>query len=114
MANRLNPDPQENARGDSERQVLHFLCASREEIAQRRKLFQQLRQYPWSESENQILFEAIGELLTTAPHQIPRHLPGALTRLGFPDIDCDALADSPRINSTAAFALAEELLRACP
>ncbi|HEV2422230.1 MAG TPA: hypothetical protein VGS59_11025 [Candidatus Acidoferrales bacterium] len=97
---------------DNEKQLLRFLCASGEDIVRRRKLLQQLRQYSWRNKEHQVLFEAIGELLTTAPQQIVGHLPAAVTRLGFPDVSCDALADPPRINAAAAFALAEELLRA--
>lgn len=100
------------SRTKNEKRLLGFLCASNEDIAQRRQLFQRLSQYSWRDNEHQILFEAIGELLATAPQHIMSHLPAALTRLGFPDISCDALAESPCITSTTAFALAEELLRA--
>ncbi|HKF51559.1 MAG TPA: hypothetical protein VKB26_04555 [Candidatus Acidoferrales bacterium] len=100
------------SRIENEKHLLRFLCASREEIAQRQKLFQRLTQYSWLANDNQILFEAIGELLATAPQQILSHLPAALTRRGFPDISCDALAEPSTMNAPAAFALAEELLRA--
>lgn len=100
------------SRIETEKQLLHFLCASREDIARRRQLWQRLSLYSWRNSEHHILYEAIGELLATAPERILTHLPAALTRLGFPDISCDALANSPRTNAAAALALAEELLRA--
>lgn len=108
----MQPKGTSVSRANSEKQLLQFLCASGEDIAMRRQLFQQLRRYSWRDNEYRILFEAIGELLATAPQQILDHLPAALTRRGFPDISCDALANSPRINSAAAFSLAEELLRA--
>jgi len=100
------------SRIENEKQLLRFLCANGGEIAPRRELFQQLRQYSWRDNENQILFEAISELLAATPQGILSHLPAALTRRGFPDISCDALAEPPRINAVAAFALAEELLHA--
>lgn len=97
---------------DNERQLLRFLCAQDQDVVQRRNLFQRLSQYPWRDREHQILCEAIGELLATAPYDILNALPAALTRCGFPDISCEALAESPCINAAAAFALAEGLLRA--
>lgn len=100
------------SRIDKEKVLLRVLCASNEDIAQRRKLFQKLTQYSWRDNDHRVLFEALGELLTTAPQQILTHLPAALTRLGFPDISCDALANPSDITAAAAFALADELLRA--
>lgn len=100
------------SRIENEKQLLRFLCASNEDASQRRELVTRLNQYSWRDNEHQILFEAIGELLASAPQQILSHLPAALTRLGFPDISCDALAESPRINTAEALALADELLRA--
>lgn len=94
---------------EDEKQLLQFLCATSEDIGQRRKLFQRLSQYSWRDNEHQILFEAIGELLATAPQQILAHLPAAVTRHGFPEISCDALAQSSGLNSASAFALAEQL-----
>lgn len=99
-------------RTENEKQLLCFLCASNEDASQRRELATRMSQYAWRSNDHQILFEAIGELLHTAPQEILHHLPAALTRLGFPDISCGALAQPPCVNSAAAFALAEELLRA--
>lgn len=96
---------------ENEKQLLRFLCA-RENLADRQKLCRQLSKYSWRERDHQILFEAIGELLPTAPRQILEQLPAALTRRGFPDISCDGLAGSSTWDAAAAVALAEELLRA--
>lgn len=105
----MHPKDTSVSRIEDEKQLLQFLCATSEDIGQRRKLFQRLSQYSWRDNEHQILFEAIGELLATAPQQIVAHLPAAITRRGFPEISCDALAESSGLNSAAAFALAEQL-----
>ncbi len=100
------------SRAENEKSLLRFLCANGQTVAQRRQVYRQLAQYSWRTNENQILFEAIGELLAAAPAQILSHLPATLTRRGFPDISCDALAGSCALDAAAAFELAEELLRA--
>lgn len=97
---------------ESEKQLLRFLCASGGDIAHRRELVQKLRQYSWRDNDHRILFETIGELLARNSQTILDHLPAELTRRGFPDISCDALATPPALDSHAAFALAEQLLRA--
>lgn len=97
---------------DNEEQLLRFLCASTEAVAQRRELFHKLRQYSWRDNDHRILFEAIGELLSRNSLKILEHLPAELTRRGFPDISCDALCDPSTLNSQAALALAEKLVRA--
>lgn len=97
---------------ETEEQLLRFLCASGEAIAQRREISHRLRQYSWCDNDHRILFEAIGELLERNPQRIIEHLPAELTRRGFPDISCDALVAPSTLNSEAALALAEKLLRA--
>jgi hypothetical protein len=94
---------------ETEKQLLRFLCASGEDAGARRKLFRRLSEYPWRDRDHEILFGAIGELLSSAPGQILAHLPAALTRRGFPDISWEGLAASPQINEAEALALAEEL-----
>lgn len=97
---------------ENEEQLLRFLCASGEDIANQRELVQKLRQYSWRDNDHRILFETIGDLLVRNSQTILDHLPAKLTRRGFPDISCDALATPPALDSHAAFALAEQLLRA--
>ena len=100
------------SRAENEKSLLRFLCANGQAVAQRRQVYQQVAQYSWRTNENQILFEAIGELLTVAPEQILTHLPAALTRRGFPDVSCDELAAPSHLHAAAALKLAEDLLRA--
>lgn len=97
---------------ESEMQLLRFLCASGEDTSRRRKLLHQLAWYSWRDNDHRILFEAIGELLARNPQKVLEHLPAELTRRGFPDISCDALAVPPALDSDAALALAQKLLRA--
>lgn len=97
---------------DTEAQLLRFLCASGEDIAQRRRVFQRLSQYSWRDNDHRILFEAIGELLARNSQKILEHLPAELTRRGFPDISCYALSAPAELTPDAALALAEKLLRA--
>lgn len=92
--------------------MLRFLCASREDVAQRREVFHKLREYSWTDNDHRIRFEAIGDLLERNPQRIIEHLPAELTRRGFPDISCDALVAPSTLNSEAALALAEKLARA--
>lgn len=97
---------------ENEEQLLRFLCASGEDIANQRELVQKLRQYSWRDNDHRILFEAIGELLAHNSREIILQLPAALTRRGFPDISCDALSAPSVLNSATVLALAEEILRA--
>lgn len=71
-----------------------------------------LNNYHWAAPDHTILFECICELLARDPRKILEHLPGALTRRGFPEISYDSLGASPQMAMTDAFAHAQELLRA--
>ncbi len=97
---------------EAEEQLLQFLCASAEDIAQRRRVLQRLSLHSWPDNDHRILFEAIGDLLSRNSQTILEHLPAELTRRGFPDISYDALSAPPVLNSAAALALAEKLVRA--
>lgn len=97
---------------ETEEQLLRFLCANGESIAQRREVFHRLRQYSWRDNDHRVQFEAIGELLARNSQNIFEHLPAELTRRGFPDISCDALSARSSLDTKAALALAENLVRA--
>ncbi len=97
---------------ETEKQLLRFLCASGEDVTARRGAFHRLSEYSWRDRDHRILFESIGELLSSVPRQILAHLPAALTRRGFPDISCDSVAAPGQLNAAEALALAEEMLRA--
>lgn len=97
---------------ENEEQLLRFLCAPGHDIEHRREILQTLRQYSWCDNDHRILFEAIRELLARNSQRILEHLPAELTRRGFPDISWDALAAPSALNSAAALALAEKLVRA--
>lgn len=97
---------------ENEKQLLRFLCAGGEDIAQRREILQKLGQYSWCDNDHRILFEAIGELLSRNSLKILEHLPAELTRRGFPDFSCDALSAPALLNVEAALVLAEKLARA--
>jgi hypothetical protein len=97
---------------ENEEQLLRFLCANGEDLALRREAFQRLRQYSWRDNDHRILFEAIGALLACNSQNVLEHLPAELTRRGFPDISCDALAGPSPMKTDEALALAQKLLRA--
>ncbi|MGC1106399.1 MAG: hypothetical protein WA876_07660 [Candidatus Acidiferrales bacterium] len=99
-------------REEAETNLLQLLCDANANANTRGRLLQILASYRWSAPDNSVLFECIRDLFMHDPKQILTHLPAALTRRGFPDISCGALAEPPRVNAAAAFALAEELLRA--
>lgn len=101
------------SRIENEAQLLRFLCASSaDDIGQRRKVCQRLSRYSWRDNDHRILFESIGELLARNSQAILDHLPAELSRRGFPDISCDPLCAPSALDSDAALALAEKLLRA--
>lgn len=111
-ANRMQPNPKENTRMESERQVLRFLCAGGADAAAQQNVARRLADYSWRDADHEILFEAIGELLAREPRRILRELPAAITRRGFPDIACEWLAEDSAMDSTDAMELTEKLLRA--
>jgi hypothetical protein len=96
----------------SEIKLLQFLSDANANPSERGEVAQVVKHYRWSVPDNTILFECICELLLAAPRQILAHLPAALTRRGFPDISCDALAGPSPMNTDEALALAQQLLRA--
>ncbi|HEV2287711.1 MAG TPA: hypothetical protein VGR81_02025 [Candidatus Acidoferrales bacterium] len=108
----MQPNPKENTRMESERQVLRFLCAGGADAAAQQNVARRLADYSWRDADHEILFEAIGELLAREPRRILRELPAAITRRGFPDIACEWLAEDSAMDSTDAMELTEKLLRA--
>lgn len=100
------------ARANSEIKLLQFLCDANANSSERGEVAQILKTYHWSAPDHTILFECTCELLARDPRQILGHLPAALTRRGFPDTSCEALAESPGMKTHQALALAQKLLRA--
>lgn len=94
-----------------EQELLRFLYASTKHLGERRLVLQRLAPYSWCDNDHRILFEAIRELLARNSQEVLDHLPAELTRRGFPDISCDALAVPSALGSDAALALAEKLIR---
>lgn len=55
-------------------------------VPQREELMRALENYAWREAEHRVVFQAILSLRRADTASLREHLPGAATRMGFPDI----------------------------
>ena len=69
-----------------ELRVLRALCDDALGAPERENLTRNLENYEWSEEEHRVVFQAILSLRRADAASLREHLPGAATRMGFPDI----------------------------
>lgn len=55
-------------------------------VPEREELLRVLENYAWREEEHRVVFQAILSLRRADAATLREHLPGAVTRMGFPDI----------------------------
>jgi len=97
-------------RGGAELRLLQFLCGAKAPVAARKKITAMLAVYSWSSADRTIFFECICELLEQRSARIFEELPAAVTRRGFPDMNCEVLATDSMLKPSAALVLARALL----
>ncbi|MGH9698269.1 MAG: hypothetical protein ACRD5R_00290 [Candidatus Acidiferrales bacterium] len=71
---------------ENELRVLRALCGDALGLAEREDLTRKLENYEWLEEEHRVVFQAILSLPRKDGASLREHLPGAATRMGFPDI----------------------------
>ncbi|MGH9756144.1 MAG: hypothetical protein ACRD4M_00255 [Candidatus Acidiferrales bacterium] len=71
---------------ENELRVLRALCGDSLGVPEREDLTRKLENYEWSEEEHRVVFQAILSLRRADAASLREHLPGAATRMGFPDI----------------------------
>lgn len=70
----------------SEFEILRALCGHALGVPEREELIRNLEDYEWREEEHRVVFQAIMRLRRADADSLREHLPGAATRMGFPDI----------------------------
>lgn len=103
--------PRRLSRPEVEAKLLHYICDGTADRATRKELLRLLLEYSWLDADNEVIYESIRVLFDVDPQRILFHLPSILTRRGFPDISCKALAGPSLLSSMAAICLAGDLLR---
>jgi hypothetical protein len=83
-------------RGTTEGPILDFGCET-------------LRQYEWRHPAHQVLFEALMAIPSERPETIRAQIPSRLTRMGFPDLDWEALFARPLLSKPDAGRLIKQL-----
>ena len=69
-----------------ELRILRALCGASLGVSERETLIGNLEDYEWREEEHRVIFQAILKLRRAGAASLREHLPGAATRMGFPDI----------------------------
>lgn len=70
-----------------ERALLRSICGNPQDLFARASLLAQLENYEWREEEHRVMFQAILRLRGADSATLREHLPGTVTRMGFPDVD---------------------------
>ena len=69
-----------------ELRILRALCGEGLGAAEREEMMEKLKNYEWREAEHRVVFQAILSLGRSQGAALREQLPGAATRMGFPDI----------------------------
>lgn len=71
---------------------------------------QRLASYHWQEPDHQAIFSALVRFPASHPSITAAELPARLTRLGFPDVECDFLKQPHGLSRNDAAKLIQQLL----
>jgi len=93
----MSGDDKKRATVETERALLAVICQSVRDDSIRCELFQHLERYDWQSSDCRAIYEAIVRR-PFDPRNLREDLPAGLTRIGFPDIDCDFCFELPQSN----------------
>lgn len=69
--------------------VLRALCAMPGRDAESAKLVNELEGYRWEHADHRVIYEALSKTNAADTETLRRELPAAVTRMGFPDIQCE-------------------------
>jgi hypothetical protein len=91
--------------------VLRALCTQPGGDAARAKLADELRGYRWEHADHRVIYEALIKTNTADIETLRRELPGAVTRMGFPDIHWERFfnANATPLSPDRIFELIREL-----
>jgi hypothetical protein len=67
--------------------LLRALCTGSRSHAACAKLASELKDYPWQNADNRVIYEALIEIGNLDAETLRWQLPAATARMGFPDID---------------------------
>ncbi|HEY0703185.1 MAG TPA: hypothetical protein VGD60_10490 [Candidatus Acidoferrales bacterium] len=108
MSAPLHPDEILHA----ELRVLRFICGNSLPAARFAELTSPLAGYAWRGSDHRVVFEALRRVGgKVRGDELRRELPAQVTRLGFPDVECDAYFEGNTPGTEEIQALIAELLR---
>lgn len=92
-----------------ERQLLAALCAPALDVQVRAKILDCLSAYKFANPDHDVIFRALANMPRATSEHIRETLSARLTRLGFPDIDVDAIFDTKRPSAQKIDALLRHL-----
>ena len=92
-----------------ERQLLAALCSPALDHPTRADVFARLRAHTFANPDHEVIFRALAKMPRATPEHIRETLSAHLTRLGFPDIDIDAIFDSEGPSAQKIDALLRQL-----
>jgi len=80
-----------------ERQVLGALCAGTASHDEWNKLASRLSGHRWRDPDHKVVYEALRAIKSCEPGTRREELPAQVTRMGFPDVDCDLYFDGQEL-----------------
>lgn len=93
-----------------ERRVLAALLQGFDDGPPEASLKQSLAGYRWREPDHQAIFSALAHFPSSDSSITAAELPARLTRLGFPDVECEFLQPPHGLSRSEATALVRALL----
>ena len=91
--------------------VLRALCTEPRGDDARARLANELKGYRWEHADHRVIYEALVKTNTADTETLRRELPAAVTRMGFPDINCERFfaANATPVPPDRLFELIREL-----
>jgi hypothetical protein len=102
-------DSSRAAQAEAERRLLVALCQNVLDSSARDEVMRRFRNHRFAHADHEVLYRALAALPRCEPAEVRAKLAQAVTRLGFPDIDFDALFDSPPPTPAELAALLKQL-----
>lgn len=94
-----------------ERQLLAALCSPALDAQMHAKILGCLSTHTFANPDYDVIFQALAQMPRATPEHIRETLGARVTRLGFPDIDVDAIFDGERPSAQKIDALLRQLGR---
>ena len=94
---------------EAERKLLSALCQTAFDAPIRAKVLQRLKAHTFVEPDHEVIYRALAAMPEAESGEIREWLARSVTRLGYPDVDLDALFSAAPPASTEVAALLERL-----